>query len=146
MRKTATVFFSALAWLIFAGVAFGQPSPLLIHDGLGAITEGSLQSLQNAVRAGKQIRVQYRSENGDYLWVRRCDAVVEGEGDVTCFVFNVPDTALVDRGLDFRTPLFFEHQAFRSNGAFSMVKFSLGDGKERKRTTGEPKGLSWFAD
>ncbi|MDX0870269.1 hypothetical protein GOE00_26680 [Sinorhizobium medicae] len=120
--------------------------PIYDHDAFGNEKSGSLSDLIAAARDGKRIRVQYRSENGDFLWVRECNHVaVEVDKSVTCFVFLIPDTQLSAYGLEFMSPLYYEHQIFRTTGAYSGVKFSVENGNEISRETAQPRAVTWFA-
>jgi hypothetical protein len=140
-----------LAWLLVCvfshSAAFAQeaPAPIYEHDAFGNEKSGSLTNLISAARDGRRIRVQYRSENGDYLWVRDCNHVaVEVDKNVTCFVFLIPDTQLTAYGLEFSSPLYYEHQIYRTTGSYSVVKFNVENGKEISRTIAQPRAITWF--
>lgn len=145
MRYLAVLLVAVFS--LHSALAQEAKSPIYEHDAFGNGKYGSLNGLISAARDGRGIRVQYRNDNGDFLWTRNCNHVaVEVDKGVTCFVFLIPDTQLSAYGLEFKSPLYYEHQIFRTTGAFSVVKFSVETSKEVSRETAQPRAVRWFAD
>jgi len=43
------------------------------------------------------------------------------------------------------SPLYYEHQIFRTTGDYSGVKFSVENGNEISRETAQPRAVTCFA-